>query len=68
MVRNRTNRFCGWLQAIIRPPPPPRAEGTRAAGRAVIDEPRLVEAGDQTGEERGMQWRGHVEHAGAAQA
>jgi hypothetical protein len=26
----------------------------------VVDEPRLVEAGDQAGEERGVQWRGHV--------
>jgi hypothetical protein len=26
----------------------------------VIDEPRLVEAGDQAGEERGVQGRGHA--------
>jgi hypothetical protein len=49
-------------------PPPPRAEGTLAAGRAVVDEPRLVEAGDQAGEERGVQGRGHGHHAGVAQA
>jgi hypothetical protein len=29
---------------------------------------RLVEAGDQAGQEGGVQWRGHGQHAGAAQA
>jgi hypothetical protein len=49
-------------------PPPPRAEGTRAAGRAGVDEPSLLEAIDQGGAEDGVEDRAHGQEGGVCNA
>jgi hypothetical protein len=40
-------------------PPAPRAEGSRAARRAGVDDPWLLEAVDQGGEHQRVEDRGH---------